>query len=72
MTDDEISDLWRRAATSVAPGQSDVNWFARAIADAEHEAAMAAILEGCPSDGSDMEIVLRRAWDRVRTMRSNV
>lgn len=38
-------------------------------AKAEREAAMAAILEGCPNDGGDTEIILRRAWDRVRMMR---
>lgn len=38
---------------------------------AEREAAMAAILDGCPNDGSDAEIILRRAWERVLTMRSN-
>ncbi len=38
---------------------------------AERESAMAAILDGCPSDGSEAEIILRRAWDRVRIMRSD-
>lgn len=38
---------------------------------AEREGAMSAILEGCPNDGSDAEIILRRAWERVR-VRSNV
>lgn len=38
MTDEEISSLWQRAPTSVAPGQSEVNWFARAVAAAEREA----------------------------------
>ena len=35
------------------------------------ERAMAAILEECPSDGSDAEIILRRAWDRVRLLPSD-
>lgn len=34
----------------------------------ERELAMAAILDGCPNDGSDAEIILRRAWERVRVM----
>ena len=40
-------------------------------AKTEREMAMTAILEECPNDGSYAEIILRRAWDRVRTMRSN-
>ena len=39
---------------------------------APREMAMTAILEECPNDGSYAEIILRRAWDRVRTMRSNI
>lgn len=38
----------------------------------ERELAMTVILSECPSDGSDAEIILRRAWDRVRVMRANV
>lgn len=34
--------------------------------DDERGKAMAAILDGCPNDGSDAELILRRAWDRVR------
>lgn len=41
-----------------------------AIADAR-AAAITAILDGCPNDGSDAEIILRQAWERVRTMQRN-
>lgn len=44
----------------------------RDVGFAERKNALLAILDGCPDDGSDAEIILRRAWDRVRRMRSNV
>lgn len=43
-----------------------------ASATEARETAMDAILDGCPNDFSDTEIILRRAWDRVRLMFSNV
>lgn len=46
-------------------------WLEKAATD-EREAVMSAILDECPSDGSDAEIILRRAWERVRVMRSNI
>ena len=71
MTDSEraavIQDMCRRGATISA-----LKCSVESIRRDERAAAMAAILDGCPSDGSDAEIILRRAWDRVRTMRSNV
>lgn len=37
--------------------------------DATRKAAMAAILDGLQSDGSNSELILRRAWERVLVMR---
>lgn len=57
---------WTDAAFSVRACWTDA-WLT--ATKAEREKAMAAILDGCPSDGSDVEIALRRAWERV--LRSN-
>ena len=43
----------------------------RDVAFAERKSALLSILDECPDDGGDAEIILRRAWDRVRRMRSN-
>ncbi len=36
------------------------------VATEERERAMIEILAGCPDDGGDVELALRRAWERVR------
>ena len=47
-----------------------INAMAKARAD-ERDKAMSEILACCPNDGSDAEIILRRAWDRVRRLSDN-
>jgi len=77
MTNDELTAIYNEANGLDPKRHNPITTeriFAamRAVAEMEREAAMAAIIDGCPNDGSDAEIILRRAWDRVRTMRSNV
>ena len=76
MTNDELTAIYNEANGLDPKRHNPITTeriFAamRAAAEMEREAAMAAIIDGCPNDGSDAEIILRRAWDRVRTMRSN-
>lgn len=60
-----IEKLARERGTGGWQTLDDMVRFGEVIAAAEREKAMAAILYGCPNDGSDVEVALRRASERV-------